>query len=83
MPIPATEVILNLVVGGQPAQFALPAAPEAKDPPGQSSSFRLSDPKLCDGYCAAGTTGRLNVEIAGKTYVAAVEHHDHAGHEHK
>ncbi|MDX1947454.1 MAG: hypothetical protein SFU86_18780 [Pirellulaceae bacterium] len=83
VPIPATELVLNLVIGGQPAQFTLPAAPLETDPAGNSSCYKLSDEMLCDGYCATGTTGRLNVEIAGKTYVGQVAAHRHEGHDHQ
>jgi hypothetical protein len=83
VPIDAKQLVINLVVGGKPSQFVLPAAPQAGDPPGQSSCFQLADEKLCDGWDAEGATGRINVEIAGKPYAGTIEHHAHGEHAHK
>jgi len=82
VPIEAKEVTVNLVVGGKPSQFTLSAAPQESDPAGKASRFQLADEKLCDGLDAEGTTGRLNLEIAGKPFTGEVAHHDHADHKH-
>jgi hypothetical protein len=69
VPIEAKEVVINLVIDGQPQQFTLPAAPLEDEPEGQSSRFQLISQQLCDGWDAPKSTGRLNVTIAGKPYV--------------
>jgi hypothetical protein len=82
VPIEAKEVTINLVVGGKPSQFTLPAAPQESDPAGQASRFQLADEKLCESLDAEGATGRLNLEIGGKPFTGEVAHHDHADHKH-
>jgi hypothetical protein len=83
VPIAAKELVINLVIGGKPSQFVLPAAPQAGDPPEQSSCFQLADENLCDGSDAEGATGRINIEIAGKPYAGTIEHHAHGEHSHR
>ena len=78
VPIPAGRLVLNLRVAGKPRQFFLPAAPRAGDPDGLASAFAASDAQLCKALHAAGSSGRLNVEIAGRQYVGRVEGHTHA-----
>lgn len=73
LPIAAEDLKLNLVVGGKPQQFTLPAVADAGDPAGRSSRFQSPDAALCDALDAKGTTGRLNVEIEGKAYVGKLE----------
>lgn len=77
VPIADPEIVLNLVVDGQPLQAKLIAAPQEGDPAGQSSRFSLTDEKVLEALEAPKTTGRLNLSIGGKPYIGAVEHHDH------
>lgn len=83
VPIEAKQLVINLVNSGKPAQFALPAAPQDSDPAGKSSCFQLTDEKLCGTFCAEGTTGRINIEVAGKSYTGTLAHHDHHEHKHR
>jgi len=83
VPIEATELPLNLVVAGSPAQFSLPAAPLPGEPAGKSSCFKLTDQKLCEAMDDPATKGRFNITIGGKPYTGNVEHHDHAEHDKK
>lgn len=83
VPIDAAEVTINMVVGGKPAQFILPAAPQASDPAGTSSRFQLADEKLCAGFDAEGAAGRLNVVIVGRPFSGEIAHRAHAGHSHR
>ncbi len=76
------EIVLNLVVDGQPLQAKLAAAPQAGDPAGQASRFSVTDEKVLEALEATKTTGRLNVTIAGKAYTGSVEHHEHGDHKH-
>lgn len=76
------EIVLNLVVDGQPLQAKLAAAPQQGDSAGQSSRFSITDEKVLAALEAPKTTGRLNVTIAGKAYSGAVEHHEHGEHKH-
>lgn len=77
VPIEENELTINLLVGGKPSQFVLPAAPQRHDPQGTSSCFQLADRSLCDGCEADGAVGRINVTIRGKPYVGTIEHHAH------
>jgi len=78
VPIPAKRLALNLRAAGKPRQFFLAAAPQAGDPEGTSSAFTATDEQLCAALHAAGASGRLNVEIAGRQYVGKVSAHAHA-----
>ena len=80
VPIADPEIVLNLVVDGQPLQVKLAAAPQEGDPAGHSSRFSLADEKVLEALEAPKTTGRLNVTIGGKSYTGAVEHHEHGEH---
>jgi hypothetical protein len=61
-----------------------PGAPGARgtadggDPDGLASAFAATDAQLCQALHAAGSSGRLTVEIAGRQYVGRVEGHTHA-----
>jgi len=76
------EIVLNLVVDGQPVQAKLAAAPQDGDPAGQASRFSITDEKVLEALEAPKTTGRINVTIAGKAYSGNVEHHEHGEHKH-
>jgi len=82
VPIADAEIVLNLLVDGQPSQVKLAAKPDAGDPQGQSSRFEIMDEKVVEALEAPKTTGKLNVTIAGKPYVGNVEQHEHGGHKH-
>jgi hypothetical protein len=77
------EIMLNLVVDGQPTQVVLAAAAQEGDPAGQSSRFSITDEKVLEALEAPKTAGRLNVTIAGKPYVGEVVHHEHGEHKHE
>jgi len=76
------EIVLNLVVDGQPLQAKIAAASQEGDPAGQASRFSITDEKVLEALEAPKTTGRLNVTIAGKAYSGTVEHHEHGDHKH-
>ena len=77
VPIPAKEIVLNLVVNGKPTQAKLAATPLEGEPAGQSSRFSIVDEAVLEALEAPKTTGKLNVTIAGKPFVGNVEHHEH------
>jgi hypothetical protein len=77
-----TELAINLIVDGKPAQFTLPAVPQDDDPAGESSRYEIVDQALCEALDAEKTTGRMNVTIAGKPFTGQIEHHAHGDHEH-
>ena len=81
VPIDAKQLTLNLLVGGKPQQFHLAAQPQSADPAGTCSAFGCTSEPMCKALDAKGTTGRLNVEVAGKRYVgtlgAQAHHHAH------
>ncbi len=80
--IPAAEIVLNLVIAGQPLQAKLAAAPQQGDPAGQASRFSITDEKVLEAHDAPQTRGRLNVTIDGKTYSGVVENHEHVANKH-
>ncbi len=82
VPTEAAEVTVNFVVDGKPKQFSLPAAPDAGDPPGQSSRFELADADLHEALETVNAKGRLNVTINDKEFVGSIEHQAHGEHEH-
>ena len=82
VPVAEKELAVNLMIAGKPVQFLLPAKPQATDPAGKASCFALADEKLCDGWDATGTTGRINITINEKPYVGKLTAHTHEG-EHK
>jgi len=75
--IDAKQLSLNLIVGGKPQQFPLAADPLATDPAGKCSAFGSSSAAIGKALHAKGTTGRLNVTVAGKVYVGKVGAHTH------
>ena len=79
--VEATEVTINLVHDGKPAQFNLPAAPDSDDPAGKSSRFTLQDVKLVEELEHGHAAAKLNILIDGKSYRGEI-HHDHEGHDH-
>jgi hypothetical protein len=85
VPIEAAEVVFNVMHGDKPAQFKLPAMPEAADGPGKSSRFSVTNAELASSLDDEKSSAKLVVNIAGKQYTGKVEHHhdhDH-GHDHK
>ena len=77
------ELVMNLVVEGQPTQFTLVALPESNDPEGKSSKFQSQDEAFCKALDAHGVKGRLNVTVNGKPLVGSFKHGDHDhGHDH-
>lgn len=82
VPIEAKELLLNLTVGSKGTQFKLPALPQESDPEGMASRFQLAEEALCDGLDAKDAKGRINVDIAGKSYAGAIEHSAHGEHKH-
>lgn len=85
VPIGAEKLVVSLKHDGQVASFDLTANPDASDPPGQTSRFTSTDPKL-DEMLDAGAEGAVVIQIEGKSYTGKVAHdhegHDHAGHRH-
>jgi predicted small lipoprotein YifL len=76
------EVALNLIVAGEPLQAKLAAAPLEGEAADKCSRYTLVDEKVLEALEDPKTTGRLNVNIAGKSYTGNVELGDH-GHDHK
>ena len=77
VPIGQSSLMINLLVGGKPAQFRLPATPLDGEAGQHSSHFELLDEKLCEALDLPGTKPRFNVTIQGKQYVVPIENHDH------
>ena len=75
--INAKQLTLNLLVGGKPQQFPLTAEPLATDPTGNCSAFGSSSAAIGKALHAKGTTGRLNVPVAGKVFVGKLSAHTH------
>lgn len=76
------EVVVKLVVGGEPKEFIVPAKPQAGDAEGKATLFELVDEPLCKAL-DDGAKGRLNISVNGKDFVGEIEKHDHAhGHKH-
>ncbi len=80
IPVEATEVTINLVHNGKPAQFKLSASSDLDDPPGKSSRFVLQDANLVEEL-EHDQSAKLSVLILGKAYRGDIQH-DHAGHDH-
>ncbi len=74
------DLVLNLKVNGKPSQFVVPAAPQDSDPKGESSRYVLSSEELHEVLEAPTTTGRVTLQIAGKSYAGEYSHHDHDDH---
>lgn len=80
--IASEKLVVSLKHNGQVASFDLAANPDANDPPGQTSRFTSTDPKL-DQWLDAGAEGAVVIQIEGKSYTGKVAHdHDHEGHDH-
>ena len=77
------EITINLTVDGKPQEYKLPAAPQAEDAKGESSRFELKDDKLVDAWDAPKSTGRVRVNIGGKSYSGDIEAHEHGEHKHE
>jgi major membrane immunogen (membrane-anchored lipoprotein) len=80
VPIEATELVVNLVRDGKPAQVQLTAAPDKGDPTGRSSRFVSQDAALAQHLDEKGAHARLSVTIAGKHFSGKIVHdhqHDH------
>lgn len=75
--IDAKQLTLNLLVGGKPQQFPLPAEPLSTDPAGKCSAFGSSSAAIGKALHIKGTTGRLNVPVAGKVFVGKLGGHTH------
>jgi len=80
VPIPASEIVLNIMVGDKPTQFKLPAVPDSSDPTGKSSRFELADKTLSEAVDAKGPDAHLNVTIEGKPYTGVIKHDEHEHH---
>lgn len=80
-PIEATDITLNCVHDGKPAQYKLAANPDSGDPEGKTSRFVSDDAALASLLKDEHTTTKLNLTIAGKAYQGSVAH-DHANHSH-
>jgi hypothetical protein len=78
VPIDAKQLTLNLLVGGKPQQFQLTAQPQPTDQEGMCSAFSSASEPMCKALDAKGTTGRLNVPIAGKVFSGRIDAHTHA-----
>jgi hypothetical protein len=82
VPIVERDVTVNVVVGDKPAQFKIPAVPQADDPAGTSSRFELVNEQLCEALDDPKSKARLNLTIAGKPFSGDMAHEEH-GHDHK
>ena len=84
VPIPATELTVNLSHDGKAEQFSLTANPEANDPTGQSSRFTSSDAELAEELDHEGVEAQLVVLINGRQLRGKISHdHVHEGHYHE
>lgn len=78
VPIEATELTINLLQDGKPAQHKLTATPAATDPTGKSSVFSLKQADLVKAIESHDAAPKLNVTIDGKAYRGEIKHsHDH------
>jgi len=75
--ISAQQLSLNLLVAGKPQQFQLTAQPQPTDQEGMCSAFSSASETMCKALDAKGTTGRLNVPIAGKVFSGRIDAHTH------
>jgi len=76
------ELALNLVVDGKPLQAKLGADPQEGDVEGQASRYSIVDEAVLEALEAPKVTGRLSVNIAGKSFSGKVEPHEHGDHKH-
>ena len=77
VPVAEKELTINLVAGGKPTQFKIPATPQSDDPSGQSSRFELVDETLCEALDDPKSKARLMLTIAGKQFSGDMAHEDH------
>ncbi len=73
------QVLVSLVIQGQPKQFVLKAVDAGKRDQFESSEKELVEALDHDQEAK----GRLNVTIGNKPYVGMIEHEKHADHDHK
>ena len=78
VPIPATELLVNLKHDGKPEQFKVPAQADTGDPAGQSSRFVSKDKELAEDLDAEGSDAELVLSINNKPFRGKLAH-DHAG----
>ena len=79
-----TEIALNLVVNGEPLQAKLVAAPQEGEKAGEASRFTVVDEKVLEALEKPKTTGRVSVNIGGKSYTGTLDLSTHPhGHDHK
>jgi hypothetical protein len=83
VPISRTDLVLNIVAGGNPKQFKLAAFSQANEPGDKASCFQAENEELCAELDATDCKGRLAVNINGKQYLGEIEHHDHEDNDHK
>lgn len=79
VPIDAAEVTINLTHDGKAEQFKLAASPDSNDPAGKSSRFTLKDEELAGDLDHEGTKAKIAVQIDGKSFSGAIEHHHEDG----
>jgi hypothetical protein len=82
VPISQSELLVNIVSGGNPKQFKLSAVSQQDEPQDMASCFQAENVELCTALDAENCKGRLAVNIEGKQYVGEIEQHDHDDHEH-
>lgn len=81
--ITAKQLTLNMRGNGTPQQFVLAAHPQTDEADGSSSAFAATGKQICRAIDAKGASGRVNVEIGGRTYVGHVRGHSHYRHKHE
>lgn len=79
VPVSEDAVSLNIMIDGAPQQFALTAV-QPKN--GMASQFTLEDAAAAQGVHTEGSKAKLTVDIAGKQYVADLDHHHDHDHDH-
>lgn len=78
VPIPATELVINLKHDGKPEQFKVAAKTDAGDPAGQSSRFVSTDKELAEDLDHEWADAELVLTIDNKPFRGKLAH-DHAG----
>lgn len=81
VPVDASEVLINILKDGKPAQFKLAATPVEGDPNGKSSRFVDSGTELAGHLDNEAAAPKLSITINGKSYKGTITHehgHDHA-----
>lgn len=76
------EIVINVRLPDGGAQFPLKAKSDGGDPDGVSSRFVSNDPKLGEALHHEQAQSQLVLNIDGKPYRGAIEHHHEHGHEH-